>query len=74
MKQGNRLIEFDIMRIVACFCVIMIHAPVFNQADAFDTSSFGFQTLIFAFVSGGRIIWLFHKKREMGNNLHEVIT
>ena len=33
--SSNRLIYFDLMRIVACFCVIVIHVGVYNQTDSF---------------------------------------
>lgn len=39
----ERFIEYDIMRILACFGVIMIHAAVFDQASLYDSSSWEYQ-------------------------------
>lgn len=35
MIQRKRYVEFDIMRIVACICVIMIHSAVFDQKEQY---------------------------------------
>lgn len=45
MPSKKRFIEYDLMRIVACVCVIMIHAAVFDQADQFSYTSFRFQAI-----------------------------
>ena len=31
IKVNNRLINYDLMRVIACFCVIMIHVGIYNQ-------------------------------------------
>lgn len=41
--EKKRYIEYDIMRIFACFGVIMIHAAVFDQASLYDYSSWEYQ-------------------------------
>lgn len=41
----HRIIEYDIMRIVACFCVIMIHVAVFDQDTLFDYKSLDYQAI-----------------------------
>lgn len=43
MVNKNRKIEFDLMRIIACLGVIMIHADVFNQLDSYSTNSLSYQ-------------------------------
>lgn len=45
MPKRKRLIEYDLMRIIACLCVIMIHTAVFNQADQFPYTSLQFQAV-----------------------------
>lgn len=47
MKIKNRYIEFDILRILACFFVIVIHAAVFDQADNYAQQSFDRQAIYF---------------------------
>ena len=37
--EKKRYIEYDIMRILACFGVIMIHAAVFDQASLYNINS-----------------------------------
>ena len=37
--------EFDIMRIAACFCVIMIHCAVFKQEESYAYDSWSYQAL-----------------------------
>ena len=39
----KRYIEFDIIRICACFGVIMIHAAVFDQTSLYDVRSWEYQ-------------------------------
>ena len=39
----KRQIEFDIMRILACFCVIVIHAAICGQEQLYPTNSSGYQ-------------------------------
>lgn len=41
--KSSRKIEFDLMRIIACLGVIMIHADVFNQLDSYSTNSLSYQ-------------------------------
>lgn len=41
----DRRIEYDIMRILACFGVIMIHAAVFNQECLYHYSSWEYQSI-----------------------------
>lgn len=43
MSKSIRKIEFDLMRIIACLGVIMIHADVFNQLDSYGTNSLSYQ-------------------------------
>lgn len=44
-NEKNRVIEYDIMRIVACFCVIMIHVAVFDQDTLFNYKSLDYQAI-----------------------------
>lgn len=39
----KRYIEYDILRILACFCVIMIHSAVFEQNLLFENNSLKYQ-------------------------------
>lgn len=39
----KRFIEYDIMRILACFCVIMIHAAVFDQESLYGNTTWAYQ-------------------------------
>lgn len=41
--EKKRYIEYDIMRIFACFGVIMIHAAVFDQGSLYDHGSWEYQ-------------------------------
>lgn len=41
--EKKRYIEYDIMRIFACFGVIMIHAAVFDQASLYDVNTWEYQ-------------------------------
>lgn len=43
--EKKRYIEYDIMRILACFCVIMIHCPIFDQGNYYEYTSFEFQSI-----------------------------
>ena len=47
MKEKKRMYEYDFMRITACFCVIMIHAAVFDQASQYSHISSEFQAINF---------------------------
>lgn len=37
---GNRMVHYDLMRVIACFCVIVIHAGIFNQSADWSNQSF----------------------------------
>lgn len=41
--EKKRYFEYDILRILACFCVIMIHAAVFDQATMYKSTSWEYQ-------------------------------
>lgn len=41
----KRYIEYDILRIVACFSVIMIHCAVFDQINLYNYTSFEYQSI-----------------------------
>lgn len=41
--EKKRYIEYDIMRIIACFGVIMIHAGIFDQSELYDRASWEYQ-------------------------------
>lgn len=41
--ERKRFIEYDLMRILACFGVIMIHVAVFGQADIYAYNTWEFQ-------------------------------
>lgn len=43
----QRAVEFDIMRIIACFCVIMIHCAVFEQDSFYEVQSSEFLSIKF---------------------------
>lgn len=43
----KRLLHYDLLRIIACFGVIMIHAPIFSQMDNYDINSFAYQSSYF---------------------------
>lgn len=48
MKQDkDRVVEYDIMRILACLCVIMIHVAVFEQDTLFNYRSLDYQAIKF---------------------------
>lgn len=36
----NREIHFDLLRIIACFCVIVIHVPVYSQRELWAPNSY----------------------------------
>lgn len=46
-REKERLFEYDIMRILACICVIMIHCAVFDQKNLYDFSSSEYQAINF---------------------------
>ena len=37
--RTQRAVEYDIMRIIACLCVIMIHSAVFEQDSIYAVQS-----------------------------------
>lgn len=39
----KRYIEYDILRILACFCVIMIHSAVFEQNMLYENNNLKYQ-------------------------------
>ena len=41
----KRYIEYDVMRILACFCVIMIHIDVFNQSAVWTNTTLAGQSV-----------------------------
>lgn len=45
MAEKKRYVEYDLMRILACLCVIMIHAAVFNQSENYHYTTFAFQSI-----------------------------
>ena len=45
--RNQRAVEYDIMRIVACFCVIMIHSAVFEQDSIYAVQSSEFLSIKF---------------------------
>ena len=45
MPKDRRRVEYDVMRIIACFCVIMIHCAVFDQGSLFEYNSWEFQAI-----------------------------
>lgn len=44
-QTSKRYIEYDMIRILACFCVIMIHCAVFDQGTIWEYTSFRFQAI-----------------------------
>ena len=45
VEHKERRVEFDIMRIAACFCVIMIHCAVFKQEESYAFDSWSYQAI-----------------------------
>lgn len=45
--RTQRAVEYDIMRIIACFCVIMIHSAVFEQDSIYAVQSSEFLSIKF---------------------------
>lgn len=45
--RNQRVVEYDIMRIIACFCVIMIHSAVFEQESMYVVQSSEFLSIKF---------------------------
>lgn len=46
-SRCTRAVEYDIMRIIACFCVIMIHSAVFDQGGTYEVQSSEFLAIKF---------------------------
>lgn len=44
---NRRIVEYDVMRIIACFCVIMIHCAVFEQESMYAIQSSEFLSIKF---------------------------
>lgn len=44
-KRKERYIEYDIIRIIACFSVIMIHCAVFEQGSLYRYNTLKFQAI-----------------------------
>lgn len=45
--RNQRVVEYDVMRIIACFCVIMIHCAVFEQESMYAVQSSEFLSIKF---------------------------